>query len=574
MIDPLISLAFAIYSNKGAYALLVGSGVSRSAAIPTGWEVVLDLVRKVAKLEGGDPEPDPESWFRKKYGAAPEYSKLLDILAKTPTERQRLLKSYFEPSEEERSQNLKTPTPAHRAIAELARDGYIRVILTTNFDRLLERAIEDVGLTATVVATADQISGALPLAHAGIAIIKLHGDYLDTRIKNTEKELAKYNGKLNALIDRILDEYGLIVCGWSAEWDIALREGIERCPSRRYTTYWATRASLSDHAKRLVGLRRGEIITITDANQFFTKLAEKVHALADSNAAHPLSAKIATATLKRYLVDPTARIKLHDLVYDETQRVCGELGEPNFPLGAPPPSLAEYCQRARKYEAIVETLLALVTIGCYWGDNTHSPFWVTAISQTIDLPRPNGTFFPDLESMRTYPALLLMYGGGIAAFATRKYALAAAILTEPQYGQGSERRPLIMELSGRSVTSGMNANTGRPSPQRLNYYLHKFFRERFRQLILNDQEFQDIFDRFEYVFGLVRLHLSQGFTFWAGEYLHRFGPTPPRKILEDELAARGSNHPYLQAGLFEASVEKVKKLQADLLERQRQLPRW
>src|SRR5207302_5373703 len=101
MIDPLVSLAFAVYSNKGAYALLLGSGVCRSAAIPTGWEVVLDLVKKVAKLEGENPEPDPEAWFVHRHGSTPEYSKLLDAVAKTSTERQRLLRSYFEPTEEE-----------------------------------------------------------------------------------------------------------------------------------------------------------------------------------------------------------------------------------------------------------------------------------------------------------------------------------------------------------------------------------------------------------------------------------------------------------------------------------------
>ena len=58
LIDPLVSLAFAVYSNKGAYALVLGSGISRSAAIPTGWEVLLDLVRKIATLEGEDADPD------------------------------------------------------------------------------------------------------------------------------------------------------------------------------------------------------------------------------------------------------------------------------------------------------------------------------------------------------------------------------------------------------------------------------------------------------------------------------------------------------------------------------------
>ena len=54
-------------------------------------------------------------------------------------------------------------------------------------------------------------------------MIKLHGDYLDTRIKNTEPELAAYDKALDEMLDRIFDEYGLIVSGWSGDWDIALR---------------------------------------------------------------------------------------------------------------------------------------------------------------------------------------------------------------------------------------------------------------------------------------------------------------------------------------------------------------
>src|SRR5882672_3478248 len=47
MIDPIVSLSFSLYSNSGVYALLLGSGVSRSASIPTGWEIVQDLVHKI-----------------------------------------------------------------------------------------------------------------------------------------------------------------------------------------------------------------------------------------------------------------------------------------------------------------------------------------------------------------------------------------------------------------------------------------------------------------------------------------------------------------------------------------------
>ena len=57
MIDPVHSLAFSIQANRGVYAALVGSGVSRGAKIPTGWEVTLDLIRKLARLYGEKCDP-------------------------------------------------------------------------------------------------------------------------------------------------------------------------------------------------------------------------------------------------------------------------------------------------------------------------------------------------------------------------------------------------------------------------------------------------------------------------------------------------------------------------------------
>ncbi|MGC2457757.1 MAG: SIR2 family protein [Gallionellaceae bacterium] len=179
--------------------------------------MVLDLIRKTARLEGEDCEPDPAEWFRQKYDKEPDYSKLLDEIAKTQTERQQLLRGYFEPNEEERTEGLKLPGVAHKAIARLVAAGYLRVIVTTNFDRLIEKALDDLGVAPTIISTVDQVEGALPLAHSGATVIKLHGDYLDTRIRNTETELAAYDSALDKLLDRVFDEYGLIrlrlVCG-------------------------------------------------------------------------------------------------------------------------------------------------------------------------------------------------------------------------------------------------------------------------------------------------------------------------------------------------------------------------
>ena len=121
MIDLIHSLAFSIQANPGVYSVLVGSGVSKAAKIPTGWEVTLDLTRKLAKLYGETCDPDPEHWHLNKFGKEAVYSDLLDGLAKTPAERQQLLREYWEPNDQEREGGEKQPTAAHRAIATLAR---------------------------------------------------------------------------------------------------------------------------------------------------------------------------------------------------------------------------------------------------------------------------------------------------------------------------------------------------------------------------------------------------------------------------------------------------------------------
>ena len=191
-------------------------------------EVTLDLVRQLAAATGGDAGPDPQAWFLETFKKPADYSDLLGQLFKVPAERQQRLKAYFAPTADEREQGLKAPTAAHHAAADLMARGYVRVVVTTNFDRLLEQALEAKGITPVVVSNADQVRGMLPLTHQSCCVIKVHGDYLDTRIMNTTAELEAYSPEMNGLLDRVFDEFGLVVCGWSGAWDPALRAAITR----------------------------------------------------------------------------------------------------------------------------------------------------------------------------------------------------------------------------------------------------------------------------------------------------------------------------------------------------------
>jgi len=67
--------------------------------VPTGWEVTLNLVRKLAELQG-EAADDPRAWYKERFGREPSYSEMVNELAPTQDERRSLLQGYFEPDEE------------------------------------------------------------------------------------------------------------------------------------------------------------------------------------------------------------------------------------------------------------------------------------------------------------------------------------------------------------------------------------------------------------------------------------------------------------------------------------------
>lgn len=91
MIEPITSLVYSVASNKGIYALLLGSGISRAAEVPTGWDITLELIRRLARIQNEDYGSDPAAWYRQKYEEDADYSKLLDQIAKTPSESSNIL---------------------------------------------------------------------------------------------------------------------------------------------------------------------------------------------------------------------------------------------------------------------------------------------------------------------------------------------------------------------------------------------------------------------------------------------------------------------------------------------------
>lgn len=445
MIDLMTKLSFSLHQNKGVYAVLLGSGISRAAGIMTGWEVTLDLVRRVAEIQGVEPQADWAAWYRKIYGKEPDYSDLLDTLTSTPEERRSILHEYIEPTEDDREQGLKVPTEAHRAIARLVRGGFIRVILTTNFDRLMEQALSAEGIEPTVIFSDDSLHGAVPLIHSCCTVVKLHGDYLDPRSKNTEQELSEYSAEMNQFLDRILDDHGLIVCGWSAGWDTALRAALMRAPNRRYGMFWAQVGTLTDHASDVVRHRQADIIQIKGADAFLGTLADQVLALEDRKMIDPQNITLLLATAKRYIPRPEYRVQLADLIGEAQRTLQQGIAAEGFSLRAKICG-EEVRRRVSRYEDVCEPLVRLLGVLGRHGDGAEEAAVADVLRDLMAVQTIYDNHVDTWTDLRRYPAFLAWYGYGLGLVVAGRFDVLFRWLTQRVQKDYREMQPAVLSF--------------------------------------------------------------------------------------------------------------------------------
>ena len=574
--DIIIKLAFTMYSSPGVYALLLGSGISRDAGIPTGWEITLDLIRKISATEKAEPK-NFVKWYQERYNESPDYTKLLKKLTITSADRANLLRSYFEPTTEEKEENLKVPTSAHRCIAILVKYGYIRMILTTNFDRLLEEALSEQGITPTLISTEDEMKGAIPFVHNNCTIIKLNGDYMDTRIKNTPEELAKYSNKVNKYLDRIFDDFGLIICGWSAEYDIALRNAIYRRKNRRFSTYWTVKGKLCDEATKLSNHLKTEQIPIDSANKFFIQLLEKVEALRDIEKPHPLTLPLAIATTKKYLSEDKYRIKLYDLVMEETEKTYRMLNSEYFAVEGVKTEKEIFQRRMHDYEVSVKIIMGILNTITYYGHGRYLDLITNVIERILQIPK-GYRYIDGLIWLKRYPALLLAYSIGIISIAKENYQALVALLLNTNYSKNDEKKRAIEGLNIHKVFDG-NYDTWVPYPNAekvklpAHRYIFKIMKELIKDNIPDEKKYEESFDIFEYLLGLVYIDVmfkdvfSENVRFFPiGRFVWKYYKWPHDekglKLINDFIEnglKQEKEWLLLKAGFFNGSVERFKE---------------
>lgn len=568
MHNTITSISFSIFSNKGIYALLLGSGISKNAGIPTGWDVIQDLIRKLAVLNKEPCEPTPQKWFEQKYGIEVNYSTILAKLAKTPDERLNLLKPYFESTE-----GKLPPSKAHVFIAKLIKSGYFKVVITTNFDRLLENALINEGVEPTVIKHYEDIKGASPIVHNKFTLIKINGDYLDSRFLNTEDELSVYNDELRKYILNIINEFGIISCGWSAKWDSGLIRIFRESENFRFSSYWSYCGVCETELTEIALFRKGETIKIENADNFFEQISENISALEKLNDNHPLNADIAVARIKKYIVKDEYRIQFHDLFLQQIEIVSNKLQELH--------KLYRFSEKEDliallfSYQNSLTILIPMLVNSVYWASVNHYYIFKEVLLRLFIPLSVGAACIQGTENFRQFPALIAFYTIGIMAVYTEKHALLKLcfeLKVDEDITEYSEQIYFIQNAHAcdgvvdNSVMNGIILNKQYKTP--VSTYLHQILRPHFKVIIPSSKDYEKAFDIFEYLISLNYSFLCSSTVFeWApwGEYKwRRRNKNDTIKDFDTAADMQQDSWPPIKSGMFGGTYQTYLKARKKL----------
>src|SRR4030042_3159617 len=281
--NPIVELAATALPGDKKFILFAGAGVSKDAGIPTGWDLMLKTAALLyaSENEEVDPKVDLEEWFVASKYAQMTYSELIAQIYPNYPDQQRFLKEYL---------TGYTTGEGHLLVAELARRGIIRAIVTTNFDHFLEKALEEKGLEAQVISTDEDLQHSEPLIHCRVVrIYKPHGTLGRGALKNTPKDLESLSPYMEKDLIHVLSEHGVIVLGYAGR-DKGIQRVLDQRSSNYYPLFWIDPCMPDGDEKSMIEQKRYTYIECKGASQFirdYLRLLDRLDALAPKTSKGP-----------------------------------------------------------------------------------------------------------------------------------------------------------------------------------------------------------------------------------------------------------------------------------------------
>lgn len=346
-------------------------------------------------------------------------------------------------------------------------------------------------------------------------------------------------------------------------------QALERCATRRFSTYWTEHGVISDRAKQLISLRDATAIPISGADAFFEDLQSKVESLDSAGAGHPLSKVIAVETVKRLLSEERHKIALRDfLVREARYLVERRKGIESNPIASL--DRAEFERRLNQYTHATENL-----VGCFaqmgrWATGDQLSYMCEVIRLVGSRPEFITSTKEEWLQLGLYPCLLLSYSAGIAAVHVGNWIGIRQLWMTPIVELNKEQ-PSLDALHPEEILSSRTYNLvfGENKRAPVSDLLFGALKENFQETIPLERDFESAFDRFELMWCLEQLHNGEWTHFRPGRYWGTFRSQLKVAQLDDirrEATTANPIWPPLSAGLFNGTPENLLKVADTLVE--------
>lgn len=273
-IDEFLRL-FPIRSSSLAWFL--GAGASASARIPTAGDLIWRFKRtlyctntKVSPRTCDDLGNDVVRAQLQRYldaaGRYPpsnspeEYASYFELTYPDPEDRRRFIETMLHGAK---------PAFGHHILASFMKVGKVRLVWTTNFDRLVEdaAAVTFGSTSALTVSTIDSSGVAMrSLNEANWPLLgKLHGDFQSIALKNTTEELRTQESNLRLAFIESCKRFGLVVAGYSGRDESvmnALEEALDQSSAFPAGLFWISKSGSSVYRRVVELLARAESIGV------------------------------------------------------------------------------------------------------------------------------------------------------------------------------------------------------------------------------------------------------------------------------------------------------------------------
>jgi tetratricopeptide (TPR) repeat protein len=255
-------------------ALFLGAGASVQSDIPAGSGMIRHFINKITNFHGKNFESDEQAnnWIKNQewyQDGVNDYCQLFERCYETEAKRRSYIESIIE---------KKQPSIGYIVLANLIRVGYIKTVVTTNFDSLTSIACSNYTDIFPVVYSLGNFASEMTVSSERPRILKIHGDFLFSKLKNTAEELMLLDENMKRQVNKLLEEYdGIIVIGYSGN-DNSVMSIFEEIKNGK-TIYWCDLSLdyISERARNLLKTKNGMFVKIAG----FDELMQVIRILAE-----------------------------------------------------------------------------------------------------------------------------------------------------------------------------------------------------------------------------------------------------------------------------------------------------